>query len=132
MQYVPTIKKNLVSGSQLCRNGFKLVFESNNCVLSKFGTFIGKGYNSGGLFRLSLSDDCNKVVNNVINVDESNVWHSRLCHVNFGCMMRLANLSLIPKFSFVKNYKCHICVESKQTRKPHKAAKARSLAPLES
>ena len=75
VQYVPTIKKNLVSGSQLCRNGFKLVFESNNCVLSKFGTFIGKGYNSGGLFRLSLSDDCNKVVNNVINVDESNVWH---------------------------------------------------------
>ena len=113
MQYVPTIKKNLVSGSQLCRNGFKLVFESNNCVLSKFGTFIGKGYNSGGLFRLSLSDDCNKVVNNVTNVDESNVWHSRLCHINFGCMMRLANLSLISKFTFVKNSKCHVCVESK-------------------
>ena len=131
MQYVPTIKKNLVSGSQLCRNGFKLVFESNNCVLSKFGNFIGKGYNSGGLFRLSLSDDCNKVVNNVINVDESNVWYSRFCHINFGCMMRLANLSLIPKFNFVKNSKCHVCVESKQTRKPHKAAEARSLAPLE-
>ena len=104
VQHVPTIKKNLVIGSLLCRNGFKLVFESNNCVLSKFGTFIGKGYNSGGLFRLSLSDDCNKVVNKVINVDESNIWHSRLCHVNFGCMMRLANLSLIPKFSFVKKF----------------------------
>ena len=129
----PTIKKNLVSGSLLCRDGCKLVFESNNCVLSKFGTFIGKGYNSGGLFRLSLSDDCNKVVNNVINVDESNVyvWHSRLCHINFGCMMCLANWSLIPKFTFIKNSKCHVCVESKQTRKPHKAAEARSLAPLE-
>ena len=113
MQYVPTIKKNLVSGSQLCRNGFKLVFESNNCVLSKFGTFIGKGYNSGGLFRLSLSDDCNKVVNNVINVDESNVWHSRLCHVNFGCMMRLANLSLIPKFTFVKNSVMYVLSQNK-------------------
>jgi len=75
VQHVPTIKKNLVSGSLLCRDDFKLVFESNKCVLSKFGTFIGKGYDSGGLFRLSLSDDCNKVVNNVINVDESNVWH---------------------------------------------------------
>ena len=89
-----------------------------------------KGYDSGGLFRLSLSEDCNKVVNNV-NVDESNVCHSRLCHVNFGCMMRLANLNLIPKFTFVKNSKCHVCVESKQTRKPHKAAEARNLAPLE-
>ena len=30
VQHVPTIKKNLVSGSLLCRDGFKLVFESNN------------------------------------------------------------------------------------------------------
>ena len=72
VQHIPTIKKNLVSGSLLCRDGYKLVFESNKCILSKFGTFIGKGYDSGGLFRLSLSDDCNKVVNNIVNVDESN------------------------------------------------------------
>ena len=104
VQYVPTIKKNLVSGSLLCRDGFKLVFESNKCILSKFDTFVGKGYESGGLFRLSLTDVCNKVAYNIINVDETNVWHSRLCHVNFGCMMRLANLSLIPKFTFVKKF----------------------------
>jgi transposase InsO family protein len=46
-------------------------------------------------------------------------------------MMRLANLRLIPKFTFVKNSKCHVCGESKQTHKPHKAAEARNLAPLE-
>jgi hypothetical protein len=28
-------------------------------------------------------------------------------------------------------FKCYVCVESKQPRKPHKAAEARSLAPLE-
>ena len=66
----PTIKKNLVSGSLLCRDGFKLVFESNKCILSNFGTFIGKGYESGGLFHFSLSNVCNKVAYNVINVDE--------------------------------------------------------------
>ena len=42
-----------------------------------------------------------------------------------------ALVSLIPKFTFVKNSKCHVCIESKQTRKPHKVAEARSLAPLE-
>jgi hypothetical protein len=31
----------------------------------------------------------------------------------------------------VKGSKCHVCVESKQSRKPHKAAAARDLAPLE-
>ena len=40
-------------------------------------------------------------------------------------------MSLISKFTFVKNSKCHVCVESKQTREPHKAAEARDLAPLE-
>jgi len=91
VQHVLTIKKNLL----YCVEMVKLVFKSNKYILSKFETCIRKCYDSRGLFRFSLSDDCNKVVNNVINVDESNVWHSRLRHVNFGCMMRLANLNLI-------------------------------------
>jgi hypothetical protein len=87
VQHVPSIKKNFVNGSLLCRDGFKIMLESNKCVLSKHGIFVGKGYMSGGMFRLSLLDDaCNKVVNNVLVPDNSNIWHSRLCHVNFGCM----------------------------------------------
>jgi hypothetical protein len=74
---------------------------------------------------------CNKVVNNVNVLDKSNIWHSRLCYINFGCLTRLANLNLIPKFNLVKDSKCQVCVQSKQPRKPHKAAKARNLAPLE-
>jgi hypothetical protein len=67
VQHVPSIKKNLVSVSLLCRDGYKLVFESNKCILSKYGIFVGKGYDSGGLFLLSLHDVCNKYVNNVIS-----------------------------------------------------------------
>jgi hypothetical protein len=88
VQHVSSIKKNLVSGSQLCRDGYKIVFEANKCVLSKYGTFVDKGYNCGGLFCLSLHDGvCNKVMNNAIIPDESNIWHSWLCHVNFGCLL---------------------------------------------
>ena len=50
--HVPSINKNIVSGSRLCRDGFKLVFESNKVVIPKYGQFVGKGYESGGLFRL--------------------------------------------------------------------------------
>ena len=74
---------------------------------------------------------CNKVVNNVNVSDESNIWHSRLCHINFGCLTRLANLNLILKFNLVKDSNCQVCVQSKQPRKPHKAVEARNLAPLE-
>ena len=81
--------------------------------MSKFGTFVGKSYESGGLFRLSLTDVCNKVVYNIINIDETNVWYSRLCHVNFGWILRLGNLSLIPKFTVVKNSKCNVLNQNK-------------------
>jgi hypothetical protein len=50
VQHVPSIKKNLVSGSMMCRDGYKIVLESNKCVVSRHGTFIGKGYDCGGLF----------------------------------------------------------------------------------
>ncbi|KAK1631860.1 hypothetical protein QYE76_006175 [Lolium multiflorum] len=61
--HVPSIKKNLVSGSRLMKDGFKLVFESNKVVLSKYGTFVGKGYDCEGMFRFSLEDFCDNVVN---------------------------------------------------------------------
>jgi hypothetical protein len=35
MQHVPSINKNLVSGSLLCKDGFKVVLESNKFVVSK-------------------------------------------------------------------------------------------------
>ncbi len=48
VQHVPSINKNLVSGSLLCRDGFKIVLESNKVVVLKHGLFIGKGYECGG------------------------------------------------------------------------------------
>jgi hypothetical protein len=67
----PSIKKNLVSASLLCWDGFKLVFESNKVVISRYGQFIGKGYDSRGLFRFSLSDFYNKVVNHMCDPNNS-------------------------------------------------------------
>jgi transposase InsO family protein len=55
----------------------------------------------------------------------------RLCHKKFGYMTHLAGLNLISKFALIKGSKCHVCMQSKQPRKPHKAAEARNLAPLE-
>jgi hypothetical protein len=65
VQHVPSINKNLVSGFLLCRDDFKIVLESNKFVVSKCGQFIGKGYVCGGLFYFSVSDCCNKSMNNI-------------------------------------------------------------------
>ncbi|WVZ96347.1 hypothetical protein U9M48_042002 [Paspalum notatum var. saurae] len=85
VQHVPSMNKNLVSGSLLLRDGFKVVLESNKVVVSRHGLFIGKGYVSGGLFRLSFSDFSNKRVNHIcggVN-DDTSLWHGRLCHIAF-------------------------------------------------
>jgi hypothetical protein len=104
VQHVHTIRKNLVSISLLLRDGFKVVSESNKVVMSKHGQFIGKGYDCGGLFRLSLADFCNKSVIQICGTinDNSSVWHSRLCQVNFGLMSHLSSLRLIPDFTIAK------------------------------
>jgi hypothetical protein len=50
VQNASAINKNLVSGSLPRKDGFKVVLKFNKTVVSKFGQFIGKGYECGGLF----------------------------------------------------------------------------------
>jgi len=42
MQHVPSIKKNLIRVSLLCRDGFKLVFESNKVVIRGVANLLAK------------------------------------------------------------------------------------------
>ncbi|WVZ93129.1 hypothetical protein U9M48_039135 [Paspalum notatum var. saurae] len=100
VQHVPSMNKNLVSGSLLLRDGFKVVLESNKVIVSRHGLFIGKGYVSGGLFRLSLSDFSNKCVNHIcggVN-DDASLWHGRLCHVLSAIVVcNLSNLESLTR-----------------------------------
>ena len=52
--HVPEVTKNLISGPVLSNKGFKLVFESDKFVLTKGGVYVGKGYLSEGLFKVSV------------------------------------------------------------------------------
>ena len=103
VQHVPSINRNLISRSLLCRDGFKLVLKSNKVVVSKFGNFVGKGYESGGFFHLNTVDP-NFYLNiaSMNKICESNVWHSRFCHINFDTIAKLSRLELIPKLEVVK------------------------------
>ena len=121
VMHVPEIRKNLVSGSMLSKNGFKIVFESDKFVLSKFGNYVGKGYLSNGLFKFNVMTVLPKVnkINDVAYVVESSfIWHERLGHVNFNSLNRLMNMSLLPKLKIDKSHKCEVCVEAKLTKNP--------------
>ena len=123
--YVPDIRKNLVSGSLLNKHGFRMVFESDKVVLSKSGMYVGRGYVTDGLFKLNVmvvKPIINKVNNaSIYMLESSNVWHSRLGHVNYDTLRRLINLNHIPKFHIDSNHKCETCVEAKLTRSSFKS-----------
>ena len=42
--HVLDIRKNLVYAILMCKNGLKIVFEGNTCIVSKNETFVGKRY----------------------------------------------------------------------------------------
>jgi hypothetical protein len=69
------------------------VFESYQFVLTKGGTFVGKGYPFEGVFKLNL---VNKVNVSVYMIDLVSLWHNRLGHVNTRNLRDMFVLNLIP------------------------------------
>ena len=121
--HVPEIRKNLVSGSLLSKKGFKLVFVSDNFILTKNRIYVGKRYMSNGLFKMNVMTIVppikkinNKNTSSAYMLESSNVWHGRLGHVYYDTLPRLINMECLPKFKLDPNHKCEICVESKLTR----------------
>ena len=109
------------------------MFESNKDVISKFGNFVGEGYDGGGLFRLNtIQPNFHLNIASMNKICESNVWHSHFCHINFGTIARMFRLEFILKFKVVKGSKCQSCVQAKQPRKLFKSLEQkRDLAPLD-
>ena len=90
--YVPSLRRNLVSGALLNKVGLKLVFEDDKIIISRGWDFVGKGYLSGGLFVLNIVQE--NVNNASISysayiVESINLWHRRLGHVNIASIKML-------------------------------------------
>ena len=134
--HVPKIRKNLVSGSLLSKKGFKLVFVSDNFILTKNGMYVGKGYMRNELFKMNVMTNVppikniNKNTSSADMLESSNVWHGRLGHVNYDTLRRLINMECLPKFKIDPNHTCEICVESKLARTSFRSIE-RSSEPLE-
>ncbi|GAA0148498.1 hypothetical protein LIER_07922 [Lithospermum erythrorhizon] len=124
--YAPVLSKNLMFGYRLNQHGFKQVFESGNLILSKGGIFVGKRYAHAGMFKLNLV--CNTVVpmNEDISIyvldtlDNSELFHNRLGHVNYKMLKDMAQLSLILSF-YKKEVSCKTYMVTKITMLPFPA-----------
>ena len=112
--YVPDIKKNLVSANLLCKSSVKAVLESNKLNLSKNGIFVGKGYATDGIYKISI---INKEVSSCAYiVDSSYLWRARLGHLNFKYLKFMSKHGIIS-YKHDNKKKCEICIQTNMTKK---------------
>ncbi|KAH9768292.1 Integrase catalytic domain-containing protein [Citrus sinensis] len=112
--HVPSVRKNLISASCMCKHGLKIVLEGNTCIVSKNGLFVGKGYSCDGMYKLSIN---NNNINLAYIVESCDIWHARLGHLNFRSLKYMSKHGLI-NCNDVKGHKCEICIQAKLTKKP--------------
>ncbi|GJW85892.1 ribonuclease H-like domain-containing protein [Tanacetum coccineum] len=130
--FVKELKFNLFSVSQMCDKKNSVLFTETEClVLSPDFKLIDE---SQVLLRVPRQNNMyNFDLKNVVpsgdltclfakaTIDESNLWHRRLGHVNFKTMNKLVKGNLVrglPLKTFENNHTCVAC----QKRKQHKAS----------
>ncbi|RCU38693.1 hypothetical protein DVA76_17575, partial [Acinetobacter baumannii] len=89
---VDGLKSNLISISQLCDKGHRVIFESKSCKVERIkdNTVVFTGHRDNNIYTISCEDlnshnvDCLSAVTN-----ESWLWHRRLEHVGLDLISKL-------------------------------------------
>lgn len=117
--YVPDLKVNLLSVSQIVKKNYSVVFKTTGCeIYDSQQNVIATGIFDKDLFKLDLKNQlvaCHASVNSML-------WHRRLGHISFGSLNKLKN-GMASGLNFPNadtNGKCEICVMGKCQRLPFK------------
>ncbi|GJW69483.1 hypothetical protein Tco_0123907 [Tanacetum coccineum] len=74
--YVPSLRRNIVSGSLLLRAGLNFFLEGDKIVITRNNDFVGKGYVVDGLFVLSIDSSSNASYSFAYIVESPYIWHT--------------------------------------------------------
>ena len=107
---VDGLKHNLLSISQFCDKGYKIIFESSLCIVTSPNDdgikFVG--HRHGNIYMVDLNDlsminmQCLVAMNAKIN-ETSWLWHRRLAHISMHSLSKLIKKILVidfPKLNF--------------------------------
>ncbi|XP_057808462.1 uncharacterized protein LOC131022938 [Salvia miltiorrhiza] len=116
---VEGLKANLFSISQLCDAGMTVKFDKHLCeVFDDTNQCVMMGKRS--------SDNCYKSQEetfcNAVKLDDVELWHQRLGHVNFKNLQKLITHEVVrglPNLNFKKDVVCQPCQKGKQHKTAH-------------
>ncbi|MCO5609606.1 hypothetical protein L7F22_063836 [Adiantum nelumboides] len=113
--YVPGIKKNLLSISSLAKNGLRVIFEDDKCIVQDQEngySLITTGMLENGLFVL---DRYKKQIQACIAktktqaMQDAELWHARFGHVGYGSLMTLQRHNMVHDLSLLEMPPRHVC-----------------------
>ncbi|MFS7980348.1 putative RNA-directed DNA polymerase [Helianthus anomalus] len=133
VNYVPELKHNLLSISQICDRGNSIHFTKKGCYVLKPGIVIPEDWflmtaeRRGNAYVTDMNKKpCEEITCLFSKISEHDglLWHRRLGHVNMKNLNRLAKGQLVrdlPIKDFMLVEKCAACAKGKAHRKPHKS-----------
>ena len=118
------LKHNLLSISQLCDKGYKIVFEKESCLIYDIDliTIIFKGYRKNNIYVLSMKNISNEHCL-IASSNDSILWHKCFGHVNFKHISKISkndSVNGLPKMSFENNF-CDACQQGKMHKSSFKS-----------
>ena len=108
--YLPNLKKNLLSVSQLIKDGYIATFDESGCTVSKEGKTCLTASLYNGVYILDLPEL-------ILSI------HERLGHVNFKYLSKMG-------FKEEKPIVCKGCIEAEHIRKPYRNKTERTSSSL--
>lgn len=130
---VPQLTTNLLSVSQLIKNGNSVQFSTNGCrIYNRQSELIAVADLVDNVYKLN-SETTDHCLLAAPAMATANTWHRRLGHINFKDLIKMKNGAVdglaCKDEKMSDNKKCVVCCEGKQSRLPfsHKGSRATRL-----
>ena len=142
--YIPGFSRNLISVSMLHEQNFKISFNNNSIVISRYGFKICSAKSIDGLYKLQAKEKSayNSKLFKTANPrsikrqktdsdSETYLWHLRLGHIGLDRINRLVKDGPLRELSIGSLPVCESCLEGKMTKRPFSAKGSRATEPLQ-
>ncbi|MCO5581576.1 hypothetical protein L7F22_035464 [Adiantum nelumboides] len=113
--YVPGIKKNLLSVSSLAKNGLRVIFEDDRCIVKDQEngySLITTGMLENGLFVLDCYEKQIQVCiaeTKTQAMQDVELWHARFGHVGYDSLMTLQRHNMVHDLYLLEMPPRHVC-----------------------
>ena len=127
---VPELTTNLLSVSQLIKNGNSVCFQKNGCeIYNKNQVLIAIADLVDNVYRLNV----HKLNAETCNLVTANIWHRRLGHINFADLKKMSSgvVNGMDCSQKIQKQECIVCCEGKQSRLSFKHVGTRANELLE-